>query len=147
MASSSIDSKAVIARLSWIGPIVLAGGLTLVAVLQHENPGAPVIAAWAAEYVIAGAGIGMAMPHLTAAVMAATPDPDQAAKASAALNTVGLFAFAFGSALGGALLNLGHVSLARSAHNLLFTLAALALAATLAAVMARRADADYAGTR
>ncbi|WP_424217170.1 MFS transporter (plasmid) [Streptomyces sp. BI20] len=122
----------VLARLSRVGPFVLAGALFLAVFTQREHAGTGTVVLWAVVYLVAGAGVGMTMPHLSTSVLGATADPGEAAKASAALNTIGQFAFAFGSALAGALINLGSPVMLDSARAALFGLAVLA---TLAAVV------------
>ncbi|PAU44962.1 MFS transporter [Streptomyces albireticuli] len=136
---------AVLARLSLAGPFVLAAGLTATALLQREDASPLTVAAWAAAYLVAGSGIGMAMPHLSTAVMGSTTDPDEAAKASAAMNTIGLLAFSFGAASAGVLVNLGAPSMARSAHYVLFAFAAVAALAGVTASVRRRGAAALAG--
>nr|AFD20762.1 multidrug efflux transport protein [Streptomyces rimofaciens] len=132
---------ATLGRLSLAGPFVLAAGLTLTGLLQREDAGPLTVAAWAAAYLVAGSGIGMAMPHLSTAVMGSTRDPEEAAKASAALNTIGLFAFSFGAALAGVLVNLGAPAMTRSAHYVLFGFAAVAALAGVTACAGRRGSA------
>ncbi len=129
---------AMLARLSLAGPFVLAAGLAVTGLLQREGATPLTVAAWAAAYLVAGSGIGMAMPHLSTAVMGSTADPQEAAKASAAMNTIGLFAFSLGAALAGVLVNLGAPSMARSAHYVLFALAAIAALAGVTACLERR---------
>ncbi|MEV6278858.1 MFS transporter [Nocardia sp. NPDC051832] len=133
LASSTIDSATLIRRLSVIGPLLTAAALAFTATLHHTQPSGLTITGWALGYLLAGSGIGMAMPHLTVAVMAAATTPGEATKASAAMNTVGLFAFSIGSALGGTILGLAHPSLPRAGHYLLL---ACATSATLAALIA-----------
>ncbi|MCC3772921.1 MFS transporter [Streptomyces sp. UNOC14_S4] len=128
----------VLARLSPAGPFVLATGLAATGLLQREDASPLTVAAWATAYLVAGSGIGMAMPHLSTAVMGSTTDQEEAAKASAAMNTIGLFAFSFGAALTGVLVNLGAPSMARSARYALFALAAVATLAGVTACQERR---------
>ncbi|MCX4775511.1 MFS transporter [Streptomyces sp. NBC_01264] len=110
-----------LARLCRVGPFALTGGLVVAAIARREHGGTWTVLVWAAAYLVAGAGVGMAMLHLSTSVLGAVDDPEEATKASAALNTIGQFAFAFGSALAGALINLGFPSMLRSAR---YTLAA-----------------------
>jgi predicted MFS family arabinose efflux permease len=65
--------------------------------------------------------------------MHATPDPVEASKASAGINTVETIGLAFGSAFGGLMVNLGAPALVHSAQLLLFGLAAVAAAGALIA--------------
>lgn len=89
------------------GPIALATGLLLTAVLQHEQAGVGAVALWVIGLGIAGTGIGIAFPHLLVAAMESTDDPEEGGKAAAGLNTVELIAMAVGSAIGGVLVNHG----------------------------------------
>ncbi|MGN9911246.1 MFS transporter [Phytohabitans sp. LJ34] len=107
------------------GPLLLAAGLVGYAALQRELPGGWVIAAWVATLFAAGAGIGIAFPHLTVAAMASADGEEEGAKAAAGINTVLIIANAFSAALAGVLVNLGAPDLLTSAHYLLFGFAAV----------------------
>lgn len=118
------------------GPLLLAAGLLAYGVLQQEHPGLPVIAAWFVALFAAGAGIGLAFPHLTVAALGSTTEEVQGAKAAAAINTVLIIANAFSAALAGVLVNLGAPSVIRSAQLLMIV---FAMVIALGAVPARRA--------
>ncbi len=124
--SSSATRPATLRRMRITGPLVLAAGLAITAAFQQEDAGVGLVAIWAAGLVIAGAGIGIAFPHIVVAVMSSSPDEEEAGKAAAGINTVELMALSFGSALGGVLVNLGAPSMLHSAQYLLFGFAAIA---------------------
>jgi MFS family permease len=121
------------------GPLLLAAGLAGYAVAQQELPGAAVVVAWTVALFAAGAGIGLAFPHLTVAAMSSTDDAEEGAKASAGINTVFIIANAFSAALAGVLVNLGAPSLVTSAHYLLFGFAAVVVIGVVPARLAARA--------
>jgi hypothetical protein len=121
------------------GPLLLAAGLAGYAAAQQELPGAGVITLWVVALFAAGAGIGLAFPHLTVAAMGSTDDEEEAAKASAGINTVLIIANAFSVALAGVLVNLGAPSLVTSAHYLLFGFAAVVLLGVVPARLAAHA--------
>lgn len=120
------------------GPGVVALGLLATAVSQRQGASGPIVVIWILTLLVAGAGIGMAFPHLTSAVMGATPDQVEAEKASAAIGTIQLIANAFGSAFAGVLVNLGEPEMVRSARYLLIGMAVLAALGVLTALGARR---------
>ncbi|WP_433215441.1 MFS transporter [Microtetraspora malaysiensis] len=135
--SANAVRPATIQRIRVAGPAVLATGLALTGLLQAENAGGLTMILWIATYMIAGAGIGMAFPHLATAVMGSTDDQEEAGRATTAISTVQLIASAFGSALAGVLVNLGEPSTLRSAHYLLFGFALIAVLGCLTARAAR----------
>ncbi len=134
----SSAKPAMLARLGVAGPLVTVAGLALAAMLQRDNADWLTVAAWTASYLAAGAGIGMVMPYLSTAVMGITSAPEEAAKASSSLNTIGLFAFSFGAAIAGVLLNASETLTVQSAQNTLLGLALLAVLASITAVMERQ---------
>nr|WP_042194007.1 MFS transporter [Kibdelosporangium sp. MJ126-NF4]CEL21017.1 Multidrug resistance protein B [Kibdelosporangium sp. MJ126-NF4]CTQ95469.1 Multidrug resistance protein B [Kibdelosporangium sp. MJ126-NF4] len=135
--SSNVTRPAALRRMRIAGPAVLAVGLIVAGLFQQDNAGPWQIATWFVALAVAGAGIGIAFPHQLVAVMSSTSDPAEAGKASAGINTVELIGLAFGSALGGLLVNLGAPDMQRSAQFLLF---GLALIAVLGVFVARRTD-------
>jgi MFS family permease len=120
-------------RLRVAGPLLLALGLAVAGVSQHDGAGALTVALWFTALIAAGVGIGIAFPHLVVAAMGSSTDPAEASKAAAGANTVELIALSFGSALGGVLLNLGAPDTSRSAQYLLLGFAVLAAAGGLTA--------------
>ncbi|MGY2062328.1 hypothetical protein ACW9HQ_46245, partial [Nocardia gipuzkoensis] len=80
-------------------------------------------------------------PHLSAAVMGNSADPEQGRKAPAAIGTVQLIANAFGSAYAGVLMNLGEPSTVTSARYLLLGMGVVAALGVPTALLAgRRAE-------
>jgi MFS family permease len=136
--SANASDPRTIRRLCALGPAVLAAGLTLAGLTQWEHAGLLAVGAWFVGLMAAGAGIGIAFPHLVVATMGVSDDPAEAGKASAGANTVELIALAFSSALGGVLVNLGAPSTTRSAQLLFFGFAVVAVLGCLTAANASR---------
>ncbi|RDI67419.1 MFS transporter [Nocardia pseudobrasiliensis] len=141
VSSASATRPTVVARLRVAGPAVLTLGLTLTALTQIREAGLTDLLVWVVWMMVAGSGIGLAWPHLSAAVMASSPDPAEAQQAAAAIGTVQLIATAFGAAIAGVLVNLGEPSMLRSARFLEFGLAVIAALGVVAALAAQRAAA------
>ncbi|WP_320669873.1 MFS transporter [Patulibacter defluvii] len=122
------------------GPLVLAVGLVAYTALQTPDPDGLRIALWFATLIVAGAGIGMAFAHWIPAAMGISPDPEQANKAAAGVNTVQLIANAFGSAVAGVLVTIGGPGILGSAHLLGYGYAMVALLGAAVALpgLARR---------
>ncbi|WBQ06928.1 MFS transporter [Kribbella sp. CA-293567] len=125
--SASAERPAVVRRLVIGGPALLAVGLAAYAVLQQSGPSVLVVVLWFVTLFAAGAGIGIAFPHLAVAAFSSVGDEEEASKASAGINTVFLMASAFSAALAGVLVKLGEPSVLSSARWLLFVFAAAAL--------------------
>lgn len=142
MFSSGAARPVVVRRLRIAGPAVLALGLAVTGMFQQEDAGAWLVVVWLAGLVVAGAGIGLAFPHVVVAVMGNSPDPAEAGKASAGVNTVELIGLSIGSAAGGLLLNLGAPSMLASARYLLFGLVATALVGVFVALRASAGSAQ-----
>lgn len=125
-------------RLMVLGPALLAAGLFSYALLQADNAAGLLIAAWAAALVAAGAGIGMAFPHLSVAAMNATDDPVEGRKAAAGVSTIQLIANAVASSLVGILVNLGGPEVLGSARLMIGGITVVAVLGLLSAVRATR---------
>lgn len=125
--SASASSPRVVRRIVIAGPVLVAAGLGIMAAFLTDQAGAGVLAAWVVGLLVAGAGIGIAWPHLAVGAMTAVAEPGEGARASAAINTIQLIANAFGAALAGVLVNVGEPSTLHSAQLLLGTFAALAI--------------------
>lgn len=138
--SANATNPRTLRRLGVLGPGVLALGLAATGLTQWENAGTVTVVVWFVALVAAGAGIGIAFPHLIVATMGVSADPAEAGKAAAGANTVELIALSLSSALGGVLLNLGAPSTARSAQYLLLGFAMLA---ALGCLTARNAGRRY----
>ena len=84
----------------------MAVGLGLGALVLGDDAPWPLIVVWAIGLFIAGCGVGVAWPHLSAWIMGAVDDPVEAGTAAAAINTVQLISGAFGAGLAGIVVNL-----------------------------------------
>ena len=106
ITSASVTATRTVARIVAIAPVVMACGLALTALVTGEAMTPAGVAVWAVGLVMAGSGIGMAWPHLSAWAMGAVDDPAEQAVAAAAINTVQLMCGAFGAGLAGVVVNL-----------------------------------------
>jgi MFS family permease len=133
IVSASVTRARVIVRVVSISPLVMAFGLGLAAVSQHDDAPGVAIAAWAVALVITGTGVGMAWPHLSAWAMGSTDDPAEGRTAAAAINTVQLICGAFGAGLAGIVVNMtdrGDATAARWLFAVMAVLAALGVVAS-----------------
>jgi MFS family permease len=105
IASASVNAIRVVVRLVAASPVIMAIGLGLAAFIVNDQPRWPLIVAWVAALLIAGAGVGIAWPHLSAWIMGAVDDPVEGGAAAAAINTVQLISGAFGAGLAGVVVN------------------------------------------
>ncbi|WP_176580406.1 MFS transporter [Nocardia jejuensis] len=121
-----------------IAPLLLTGGLVAYALLQSDGAPGPLVIVWALVLFVAGAGIGLAFPHLSVAAMSSTTDPAEGAKAAAALNTTQLISYAVTSAIAGTLIRLGDASLVDSARIMTLGIAVLTALGIATAVLATR---------
>lgn len=113
--SASVDRPRTRRRLMVAGPVLMTAGLALFAVTQRADPSGVEIALWVTGLVVAGAGVGIAFPHLSVAAMHSTDDPVEGAKAAAGVGTAELIANALSSALVGVLVAVGGPGAAGSA--------------------------------
>ncbi|MFG6201264.1 hypothetical protein [Nonomuraea sp. JJY05] len=127
-------------RLCLLGPVLLAAGLFAQGLLQREQAPLWLVAVWVPVLLVAGAGIGLAYPHLSVAAMSSTRDPEEGGRAAAGIATVTSLSIAFGTAVAGALVNLGGGSMLDSARYVLFGLAPLCAIGALTAHAANRTD-------
>lgn len=133
--SSGISGQAGVRLASRAGPVVITVGLIGCAIMVRADLNSIELAVWVVALFIAGAGIGLAWPHLSTGVMRAGAEHDDGSKAAAAINIVQLLANAFGAALTGVLVNLA--TAAPDSARLLFTgIAALTAIGMLTAVPA-----------
>ncbi|MFG2094061.1 MFS transporter [Streptomyces sp. NPDC048612] len=137
MGSSSAVREHTVRRLRTLGPVVLALGLLVLGLLQRAPASLWWVVSWVPVLGVAGAGIGMAYPHLSVAAMTAAKDPEEGRQAAAAIATVTTMSTAFGTAVAGVLVSLGGRSMLDSARWLLLGFAALC---ALGAFTARAAD-------
>jgi MFS family permease len=107
-------------------------GLGLAALVMRGPPAGPVIALWVVALFIAGTGVGIAWPHLSAWIMGAVDDSVESGAAAAAINTVQLISGAFGAGLAGVVVNMtkgGDVATARWFFGVFTALAAVGVVA------------------
>ena len=140
IASASVSGTRATARIVAVAPLVMAAGLALAAVSQIDEASLSVVAVWVVALFVAGCGIGMAWPHLSAWAMGDVADPAEGGVAAAAINTVQLMCGAFGAGLAGVVVNVnghGDASAARWMFGLFAGLAALTGVASYRASRAR----------
>lgn len=131
---ASVGSEAVIRRLRITGPVVLAAGFAVLGLLQSAQASTPLVIAWVPALIIAGAGIGIAMPHLSVAAMTSVDDPVEGQQAAASVATVLTMATAFGAAIAGLLVNIGSPVMVTSARYLLFGFAGIVVLGLFTAI-------------
>jgi MFS family permease len=132
IASASVNRTRVAVRLVAASPAIMAAGLGLAALAMRDRPTWPVIAVWVVALFIAGSGVGIAWPHLSAWIMGAVDDPVESGTAAAAINTVQLISGAFGAGLAGVVVNMtegGDVTAARWLFGVFAALAAVGVIA------------------
>lgn len=143
IVSASLSNPRVIDRVVLVAPLLMASGLAFGAVTQRADASPGRIAVWAGALLIAGTGIGMAWPHLSARAMDSVDDPSESGAAAAAINTVQLISAAFGAGLAGVVVNSatgGELMEARWLYAVFTVLAALGVLASYRATRrARRA--------
>lgn len=122
-----------------VAPLVAASGLALGAVARHGDGSAWTAALWAVALLVAGTGIGMAWPHLSARAMASVNDPAEGGAASAAINTVQLTSAAIGAGLAGVVVNTATGGDEMAAHLLFTVFTALSAAGVAVSYAATRA--------
>lgn len=105
IASASMNSTRVIARIVAVAPLVMATGLALAGVSQLEDAPGWLIVIWVVALVVTGIGVGSAWPHLSAWAMGCVDDASEGGRAAAAINTVQLIFGAFGAGLAGIVFN------------------------------------------
>ncbi|MFC4014975.1 MFS transporter [Nonomuraea purpurea] len=138
IGSSSVTGQRAVGRLRVLGPLLLALGLLVQGLLQRADTPIWLVAVWVPVLFVAGAGVGLAYPHLAVAAMASTEDPEEGRRAAAALATVTSLSIAFGTAVAGVLVNLGGGSMLDAARYVLFGFAAVCAVGALTANAAGR---------
>ncbi|MEU4849963.1 MFS transporter [Streptomyces gilvosporeus] len=136
VASSSARRQRTVRRLRVAGPGLLAAGFAVLALLQRSDAPLPLVIAWLPVLLLAGTGIGVAMPHLSVAAMSSTSNKEEGEKAAAAVATVLTMSTAFGAAVAGLLVNLGGPSTLTSARYLLLGFTAVSALGVLTALRA-----------
>ncbi|MFI6183142.1 MFS transporter [Nonomuraea sp. NPDC051191] len=140
IGSSSVTGRRAVRRLRVLGPMLLAAGLLVQGLVQRADTPGWLVLVWVPVLFAAGAGIGLAYPHLSVAVMTSTRDPEEGGRAAAAIATVTSLSIAFGTAVAGILVNLGGASMLDSARYVLFGFAAVCATGALTARAAGRTD-------
>jgi hypothetical protein len=139
--------SASVGRARWCaaaGPSALVVGFAVLTLTQHGAAGPGLVLTWVAALVVAGAGIGMAWPHLSTAAMAPDgdrTDDDEGDRASAAITMVQMLAFALGASYSGVAVALGGDPVT-SARLLYGGLGVVAVLGAVTAVRARGAVPD-----
>lgn len=136
--SASVDRTRAAVRIVAIAPMVMAVGLALAAVTQVPDASRWLALVWAVALAIAGCGVGMAWPHLSAWAMGAVEDPAEGRTAAAAINTVQLMCGAFGAGLAGVVVNMNDRSDAGAARWMFGVFAVLAVLGCVASGRAGR---------
>ncbi|NMO93637.1 MFS transporter [Actinomycetospora sp. TBRC 11914] len=126
------------------GPVVVVAGFVVLTATQQADAGTGLVLTWVVALIAAGAGVGMAWPHMSAAAMSpgtGGEDPEDDAegeRASAAITMVQMLAFAVGASYSGVAVALGSDP-AGSARLLYGGLGLIALVGGVTAVRARGA--------
>jgi hypothetical protein len=125
IGSSSAVRETTVRRLCAAGPVLLSLGFLVQGLLQRDDAPGWLVLVWVPVLFVAGAGIGVAYPHLSVAAMASTRDPAEGRQAAAAIATVTTMSTAFGTAVAGVLVNLGDGAMLDSARYVLFGFAVI----------------------
>ncbi|UXA04346.1 MFS transporter [Mycobacterium sp. SMC-2] len=126
--SASLESPRTVGRVIVAAPIVAASGLALAAVARRGDTSPWTAGLWAVALLVAGTGIGMAWPHLSARAMGSVSDPAEGGAASAAINTVQLISAAIAAGLAGVVVNTTKGGDGMAAHWLFTVFTALCAA-------------------
>lgn len=136
--SASLENPRTIGRVIVAAPIVAASGLALAAVARRGDTSSWTAALWAVALLVAGTGIGMAWPHLSARAMASVDDPAEGGAASAAINTVQLISAAIAAGLAGVVVNTAKGGDGMAAHWLFTVFTVLSAAGVAVSYAATR---------
>ena len=131
IVSASLENPRTVGRVILAAPMVAASGLALAAVARRGDGTAWTAALWATALLVAGIGIGMAWPHLSARAMGSVGDAAERGAASAAINTVQLISAAIAAGVAGVVVNTAKGGDGVAAH-LLFTVFTVLSAAGVA---------------
>ncbi|MFF2554264.1 MFS transporter [Nocardia sp. NPDC058058] len=124
-----------------LAPLMLTGGLIAYGLLQTDSASTARMIIWALALFFAGAGIGLAFPHLSVAAMSSTDDPAEGAKAAAALNTTQLISYTVTSAIAGTLIRLGDTTPVDSARLMTIGITVLTALGIVTALISQRVSA------
>lgn len=142
IVSASVRSPAWVVRIVRAAPLVMALGLGVAAVAQRGAASPATVTVWVPALLVAGVGVGMAWPHLSAWAMGRVDDASEGTVAAAAISTVQLICGAFGAGLAGVVINaLGRID-AGAARWLFAVFALLAGGAAITAYRASGGDAS-----
>ena len=136
IVSASLNSRRVIGFVVLVAPLLMAAGLAIGTITQRDDASFGLVVVWALALLVAGIGIGMAWPHLSARAMDSVDDPAESGAAAAAINTVQLISAAFGAGLAGVVVNTttgGDLAEARWLYAVFTVLAATGVVASLRA--------------
>lgn len=138
ITSASLRRRRLTVRAVAVAPLVMAAGLAvgLLAVREAMPPVWTVV--WAAGLLLAGCGIGMAWPHLSAWAMSSVEDADEGPAAAAAISTVQLICGAFGAGVAGVVVNMTDSGGATAARWLFGVFAVLAASGVFVSARACR---------
>lgn len=134
--SASIDQERTGRLLMRLGPVLVTVGLAVFAVSQLSDA-SWIVWVWVAGLLVAGAGVGLAFPHLSVAAMRSSTDPIEGSKAAAGVGTAELIANAISSTFVGILVAWGGPGIAGST-TMGVGLAGLGALGILAVVLALR---------
>jgi len=140
IVSASLSSSRVIGRVILAAPLVMACGLALGAVSQRANAPLGSVVVWTLALLVAGTGIGMAWPHLSARAMESVDDPAESGAAAAAINTVQVISAAFGAGVAGVVVNTAPGGEVAEARWLYAVFTVLATFGVIASYQATRRD-------
>ncbi len=138
LLSASLRNPRLIARVVTAAPAVMAVGLASGALTQSDDAPVGVVAVWAVGLLVAGTGIGVAWPHLSAWAMGCVDDPAESGAAAAGINIVQLISAAVGAGLAGVLVNEAHGGAVTEARWLFTVFTVLAAAGVAASRCATR---------
>jgi MFS family permease len=141
LVSASLKKTSWTVRAVAIAPLVMATGLGIAALSQSDNAPVGAIIVWGVALAIAGTGVGMAWPHLSAWAMGGVDDPSEGGTAAAAISTVQLICGAFGAGLAGVVVNMtdrGDATAARWLFGVFAVLVGLGCVASYCASRGRR---------
>ncbi|SEH01677.1 Major Facilitator Superfamily protein [Nonomuraea solani] len=138
LVSASAVKEGTIRLFRVIGPLLLAAGFLVQGLLQREAAPGWLVLVWVPVLFVAGAGVGLAYPHLSVAAMSSTSDPAEGRRAAAAIATVTSLSIAFGTAVAGVLVNLGGRSMLDSARYLLFGFAVICAIGAITGYLSNR---------
>jgi len=105
IVSASLNSSRIAERLVRAAPLRGAAGLSLAAVTPERDAPWRAVGLWVIALCVAGCGVAMASPHLSAWLMR-TVDALEGGAAAVAMTTVQSISGAFGAGLAGVVVNL-----------------------------------------